>query len=259
MLQSGMKFNNYKVLCEHMSWKIYKSGSNSYKAQMKKLDSLCKWHKEKRVFVIDEVYSKPLLIQDNRRKKSIYIDFIRKALLFSLHENTNNGENNDFMSMTTIIKLIRVFEEEFYNICTREQYIKITGNLDVSNFLLRGFKVEAFGEVKRIVARALTSLKGQNVISYEQGIVIVTNDGVCRFANSEEAQLITDDEFIQNVCILRNLVKIRLREFAKSNYRRKVKKKYEKTVFGEPLLENNPIAACNYLKSFERLIIYFIV
>lgn len=323
MLQSGMKFNNYKILCEHMSWKVYKSGSNSYKAQMKKLDSLCKWHKEKRVFVIDEVYSKPLLIQDNRRKKAIYIDYIRKTFLFSLYENTKNGVNNEFISMTTIIKQIGVFEEEFFNVYTKEQYIKMSSDLEVNNFILRGFKVEAFREVKRIVERALASLKRQNVIEYEEGKVIVTNDGECRFANQEElqiiksleleqlesmgcknmasvkfrgldrqfneglklkfldkglgyieytfygykilsydyeeAQLIDEVEFIQNGCILRNLLKVRLNEFAKGNHERKVKKECRNTVFGEPLLENNPDAACDYLASFERLIEYFIV
>ena len=199
----------------------------------------------------------------------------------------------------------------------------MSSDLEVNNFILRGFKVEAFREVKRIVERALTSLKRQNVIEYEKGRIIVTNDGECRFADYEElqiiklleleqlklmgcknmasvkfrgldrqfneglkiklsdsglgyinytfygykilsydyeeAELIDEVEFIQNACILRNLLKVRLNEFAKGNHERKVKKECRNTVFGEPLLENNPDAACDYLASFERLIEYFIV
>lgn len=157
-----MEFNNYKSLCEHMEWKVYKSGSNSYKAQMKELDTLCKWHKEKRTFVIDEVYSKPLAKKDNRRKKSIYIDLLREVFLFNLRKNNINN----FVSIKTIIKTIGVFKEEFYKISNREEYAEKASDVEVSSYELRGFKVGASREVERIVERALDSLKRQNIISY---------------------------------------------------------------------------------------------
>ncbi|EMU53264.1 winged helix-turn-helix domain-containing protein [Clostridium butyricum] len=314
MLQSGMKFNNYKILCEHMSWKIYKSGSNSYKAQMKQLDSLCKWHKEKRIFIIDEVYTKPLVKKDNRRKKSIYIDLLREVFLFNLRKN----KINNFVSTKTIIKTIGVFKEEFYNICNREEYAEKASDVGVSSHDLRGFKVGASREVQRIVERALDSLKRQNIISYEQGRIVVTDEGICRFADheelqiikmiereqlksmkcknmgsvklkgldekfrkglkkrfshmgleyinytfygykilsydNEEARLININEVEASVNELKNLFKIRLNKFAKSNYEREVRKAYQSMAFGEPILEFNPKTSNNYLSNFEKLI-----
>ncbi len=186
MLSSERIFNNYKELCEYMEWKVYKSDSNSYKAQMKELDTLCKWHKEKRMFIIDEVYSKPLAKQDNRRKKSVYIDLIKEIFLFKLNEN----KLNDFVSVRTIIKEFGIFEKAFYDLYTREAYTEVACNLEVSNFIVRGFKLGAFREVQRIVERAIASLQRQNIISYEQGIIIVTNQGLCRFADINEMKTI---------------------------------------------------------------------
>ncbi|MCQ2015419.1 hypothetical protein [Clostridium butyricum] len=176
MLQTGMKFNNYKILCEHMSWKIYKNGSNLYKAQMKQLDSLCKWHKEKRVFVIDEIYSKPLLKQDNRRNRAIYVNPIKDVILFNLY----NINIQEFVSIKTIIKRAGVFNEKFYNTCNTHPDVELSENFIVSNYTLRGFKVGIFREVQRIVERALESLKRQNILSYKLGRIIVTDECECR-------------------------------------------------------------------------------
>lgn len=65
-LENGMVFKNYKALCEFMEWKVYKGGSNSQKAQIKILDSMCDWHKEGNKIIVDEVYEVRLASKDGR-------------------------------------------------------------------------------------------------------------------------------------------------------------------------------------------------
>ncbi|MDB2153818.1 hypothetical protein [Clostridium butyricum] len=205
-----------------MSWKIYKSGSNSYNTQMKQLDSLCKWHKEKRIFVIDEVYSKPLVKQDNRRNKAIYVKPIKDVLLFNLY----NRNIKEFVSITTIIKRIEVFNEDFYNNYNGELDVELEKDYVVSNYTLRNFKIGAFREVQRIVERALDSLKKQNIISYEPGRIIVTDEGVYRFAYCEELEIIEMLESEQlKLLKCKNMASMKLRGLEKKFYK-EVKKRF---------------------------------
>ena len=57
-------YKNYKELCKAMNWSI--TGGDTKVKHLKELDSLCKWHKEGNKIVIDEIYSEPKEIIDNR-------------------------------------------------------------------------------------------------------------------------------------------------------------------------------------------------
>lgn len=57
-------YKNYRELCKVMNWKV--ASSNSKTKQFKELDSLCKWRKEGNKIIIDEIYSEPKKIVDNR-------------------------------------------------------------------------------------------------------------------------------------------------------------------------------------------------
>ena len=66
-LKNGQIFKNYKELCGALEIEPKKSGSNSYKAQFKELDRYCKYHKEGRKIVIDEIFQKEQPKVDNRK------------------------------------------------------------------------------------------------------------------------------------------------------------------------------------------------
>lgn len=57
-------YKNYKQLCEDMGWSTVRG--NTKVKHLKELDSLCKWHKDGNKIVIDEIYSQPKKIVDNR-------------------------------------------------------------------------------------------------------------------------------------------------------------------------------------------------
>lgn len=56
-LKEGMVFKNYRRLCEFMDWEIV--SGNSKKAQLRKLDCLCKYRKEGQNIIIMKVFEKP--------------------------------------------------------------------------------------------------------------------------------------------------------------------------------------------------------
>ena len=66
-LTNGMVFKSYRALCENMGFK--KGEGNTRRANMKKLDAICTYHKQGNSIVIDEVFDTPLPIEDNRKGK----------------------------------------------------------------------------------------------------------------------------------------------------------------------------------------------
>ena len=65
-LKKGQEFKNWRCLCKYFKWKVYSSGSNSHKSQVKQLSSLCEYHKEGHKIIIDRVFDTPKSIKDNR-------------------------------------------------------------------------------------------------------------------------------------------------------------------------------------------------
>lgn len=64
-------YKNYRELCKVMNWST--TGGNTKTKYLKELDSLCKWHKEGNKIVIDEIYSEPKKIVDNRYGEEEFI------------------------------------------------------------------------------------------------------------------------------------------------------------------------------------------
>ena len=74
-LTSGMIVKNYKALCEILEIEPRKTGSNSYKAQLKEMNIKFKYRKEGHKFIIDEIYKNELKKIDNRRgNNKVYVD-----------------------------------------------------------------------------------------------------------------------------------------------------------------------------------------
>lgn len=81
-LWDGRVFKNYRVLCHQMGWKPGRPGNNTYNAQVKSLSSVCRWRKDVDVngkklsnkIIIEEVYSKPLPIEDGRKNVGFKVE-----------------------------------------------------------------------------------------------------------------------------------------------------------------------------------------
>ena len=58
-------YKNYKELVKVLGWE--EKRSNSRVAQMKKLEAICKYHKEGRKYIIEEIYEEPKKLVDGRK------------------------------------------------------------------------------------------------------------------------------------------------------------------------------------------------
>ena len=84
-------YANYRKLCEALNFPI-KTG-NAKISQLHKLESICKYHKQGRSYIIDEIYPHPMTIirpPEKLKHKKIhkYSEYVA-PLFFSLFENSN--------------------------------------------------------------------------------------------------------------------------------------------------------------------------
>lgn len=87
-LETGKVFKNYKELCTFMDWSV--KGGNGKISDLKKLDTICKWHKDGNKIIIDEVHKKAKEKEDGRNKRSAdYMPNIENVILGELVSKQN--------------------------------------------------------------------------------------------------------------------------------------------------------------------------
>lgn len=214
-LKTGQIFKNYKELCEFMGWKI--TTGKSKIAQMKELDTLCKWHKEGNKIVIDEVFEKQLIKKDNRRDKAIYVNPIKGILFYSL----KNFKGELYFSVNKFIEILEIFNKRYFDLQIYSDYQKLSLETGVDIFTLKGFKIGSKREAQRIIERALKSMKSQRILDYMQGRIIVTNDKNYRFATPEERRIIQriEEEELQKLNCL-NMASLKYKNLENKFYHR---------------------------------------
>lgn len=96
-LKKGQTFKNWKEVCEYMEWEI-KTG-NSKIAQVKQLESLCKYHTEGRKYIIDEVFEVQKEIKDKRKERFDRLENIQDLeIIILLHIMADDRNKNiDFV------------------------------------------------------------------------------------------------------------------------------------------------------------------
>lgn len=183
-LTVGRVFKNYKELCSFMGWKTI--GGDYKKSRLKELETLCKYHNEGYKFIIDEVHQQQLSKKDKRREKAIYINPIKCILFYALKDF--KGEL--YFSINQFTKLLEMFNNQYYELQGSTDYEEASLEMGIDINTLKGFKIGSKREAQRIIDRALKSMKGQRIIDYVQGRVVVTNDNNYRLATPEERKTI---------------------------------------------------------------------
>lgn len=112
-LKEGQIFKNYKELCNAMNWKVY-SGGNGKIAQLKELDTICKWHKEGQKIVIDEVHKKAKEKEDGRSKRSAdYMPNIENVILGELVSKQNKDKDRVLIGKSALLKECSLINDNF--------------------------------------------------------------------------------------------------------------------------------------------------
>lgn len=114
IIKSGMKFNNYKKLCEFKGWKIA-TGKQKI-LQFEELGRICKYHKEGNKIIIDAVHQVAFKKVDERvnnkgnGKSSIYYnDF--EILMLQLLEGSE-GDSQEF-TITQLMVLVGMVNGDY--------------------------------------------------------------------------------------------------------------------------------------------------
>jgi hypothetical protein len=115
-LTTGLLIKNYQELFNLTDESV--KTSNSKNAQLKELERLCLYHKEGNKFIIDEIYDKPLLKQDNRTLGNNYKVF--KELNITKEKWNNIGiycilKDNDIYIGSKFSGYKGRFQKHYYN------------------------------------------------------------------------------------------------------------------------------------------------
>lgn len=318
-LYVGLKYRNFKEACIRNG--LIESNApnprgNTRKRLEKELSTLFKWHKVDKgnAIIVDEIYVSQQIKEDKRRCRGIYIDSIAIILMYLLKDI----ESDVYVSVNKLIKWLDIFNGQYFEIGVEKSYEEIAIEMQIDTITVKAFKMGSKREVQRIIERALKSMKLKKNIDYVQGRFIVSIEGDCRLATSDELQKIKKIEqeelnklkcrnlaslryknleslffdrvkkrfqregleYIEytfygyhitsydkivseqikesqkdaKVIELRALVRNRLMLYSVRNNERAIQKAYERTGFGEPILEFDAIASGSYIPSFKKAI-----
>ena len=195
------EYKNYKELCKAMNWSV-KSG-NTKIAQLKELDTLCKYHKKGNKFVIDEIYTEAKEKVDNRKNnggnntsKFPEIEkLIRTNLIMKYYKNSNTvhltagqlvaGNRNNNVDDVQLYTIDYVLWKRKKNLLADTMKIDVDTVMD--------FYSTVDVTIKGYIKTALNNMKG---IEWTYGYVV--DDGTdINEADEEELKAIEEEE--QNV------------------------------------------------------------
>lgn len=188
-LTEGMEIKNYKELCNILEIKV--SDGNSKKKQLKDLERYCKFRKEGRKFIIEQIYEE----EKAKIYPSVYMEFIGNILIDYLYKNLSNPGDRKILTIGKMIEIVGLANEN-YEIGNRHKKA-LSKALNVNLLSVYYFYNNTRGEFKRIIERALKSLHNRRILTFNKIKMICCKDGVYqvyRQATDQEESYITDIE-----------------------------------------------------------------
>ncbi|HCL4447280.1 TPA: hypothetical protein N2D16_002885 [Clostridium botulinum] len=164
-LTKGMIIKNYKELCEILEVKT--KGGDAKKAQLKELSYYCKYTKEGHKFIIQEVYKKPLPIQDKRLNSNTYVEEIGDIILEYLYKN----DTNKLLSLSNLMEILGIVNPS-YNVGYNNKK-ELSEILELNIFDLNYFYDNTRNEFKKIIERALNNLKSRKVLEWHRQLTFI--------------------------------------------------------------------------------------
>ncbi len=175
-IEEGMFLpKGYKELCILLNEKPLKSGSNSYKAQLKRWARYFKMEKGRgRSLVILDIYDEPLPNDDGRKKgnRNIYLKYIETILLKYIYYRQGQI---CYTTRNQLWLLLGMINNNYKRIPLRILKSEIEYS-DVTEWELNKFYMRCNTRLNTILFSALNNLQNRSLIAFETQIMIVITD-----------------------------------------------------------------------------------
>ena len=165
ILKTGMKFKNYKEMCELLEME-FKEG-NSRKAQFKELMRYCSYEKSGHSIIIREVYPEPLEKENNYKgNNTIYGDIIQLLIVDLLAKSDGHLS----IGRTKLMERIGMVNIN-YNECKIHSK-KLAEFLNIDIKVIRDFYNTNSSNFRKIIETSLNKLMDKRIIMYNTVIKI---------------------------------------------------------------------------------------
>lgn len=172
-IEEGMFLpKGYKELCVLLNEKPLKSGSNSYKAQLKRWARYFKMEKGRgRSLVILDIYDEPLPINDGRKNgnRNIYLKYIETILLKYIYYRQGQV---CYTTRNQLWLLLGMINNNYKKIPLKILKADIE-YCDVTEWELNKFYMRCNTRLNTILFSALNNLQNRSLIAFETQIMIV--------------------------------------------------------------------------------------
>ena len=191
-LKEGQVIKNYKELCNILEIKVLTS--NSKKAQIKELESLCKYTKEGNKFIITEIYKNPLQKVDNRinGNNSIYAEYIDKLILHMCSETYDSKYKKIELATNGILLYLNMINKNYKT--GRTQINQFSRFLEIPIETIFDFYDSTYKRNTALLESGLNRLANKSLISWNIIIKVCTKDDIYRVATDGEVSGILEIE-----------------------------------------------------------------
>lgn len=168
-IKVGQVIKNYKEFCELIGEKT--KTSNSKKAQLKEWARYIKWHKDGNKFIIDEIYNIPLPKPIHKGNNNKYIEEIKDILTYYIYNQIKiNNDNVVTLSISELINILGMANNT-YSIGTYKKR-ELSDILHIEMTAIYNFYSSTRSEFKKIIERALKSLKSKSILIYQDAFMV---------------------------------------------------------------------------------------
>jgi len=183
-LSVGQIVKNYKTMCEILGQQA--KTSNSKKAQIKEWERYFKFHKEGQKIIIDEIYEKPLDVEDGRTNSNI-IKNINKGVyskeMFPLVKEFVRTNDLEYHSKTKIMNLLGL-KNNNYDIAYGDEekvaeYLTKTINIEVTKDDVRNVLTSMWCVSQEKIDNAFKNLeKLEYIYDYSDKLLCIWNSEI---------------------------------------------------------------------------------
>ena len=184
-LEVGLIVKNYKELCNIIEAKATKGKGRQY--HIREFERYCTYSKEGHKFIVTEVFDEPLPKIDNRATggNSKYDELMDKILINIL---LDHGAINK--SYTKLMNDYFDFFTPEYNRLNKLGYTRYAEVNNMSKGLVMIYQQRINAIVKGCLETSLNRLKRNNIITYEQNIIVRDSDFSTSFADNKMVEKI---------------------------------------------------------------------